>query len=99
MKAKYFCEKCGNEYETAEAAQWCEDSHGEVIETHVMPGQVYGRQLIYPDIVYVKLRNKNGQEAAGRYKFVRCENKDFEIVNKIAKSIHMLNFKDMWKGE
>ena len=92
MKAKYFCEKCGNEYETAEAAQWCEDSHGEVIETHVMPGQVYGRQLMYPDIVYVKLRNKNGQEVAGRYKFVRCENKDFEIVKQNSEKYPYVKF-------
>lgn len=92
MKAKYFCEKCGNEYETAEAAQWCEDSHGEVIETHVMPGQVYGRQLMYPEIVYVKLRNKNGQEAAGRYKFVRCENKDFEIVKQNSEKYPYVKF-------
>lgn len=92
MKAKYFCEKCGNEYETAEAAQWCEDSHGEVIETHVIPGQVYGRQLMYPDIVYVKLRNKNGQEAAGIYKFVRCANKDFEIVKQNSEKYPYVKF-------
>lgn len=92
MKAKYFCEKCGKEYETAEAAQWCEDSHGEVIEARVMPGRVYGRQLMYPDIVYVKLRNKNGQETAGRYKFVRCENKDFEIVKQNSEKYPYVKF-------
>lgn len=35
MKAKYFCEKCGYAYDTAEEAKRCEDSHGEVI-THQM---------------------------------------------------------------
>lgn len=93
MKAKYFCEKCGNEYETAEAAQWCEDSHGEVIiESRVMPGKVYGHQCVLPDIVYIKVRNPNGQEAAGRYKLVRCENKDFEIVKQNSEKYPYVKF-------
>lgn len=93
MKAKYFCEKCGYKYDTAEEAQRCEDSHGEVIiESHVMPGKVYSHQYVLPDIVYIKVRNPNGQEAAGRYKFVRCENKDFEIVKQNSEKYPYVKF-------
>lgn len=93
MKAKYFCEKCGYAYDTAEAAKRCEDSHGEVIiESRVMPGKVYGHQYVLPDIVYIKVRNPNGQEAAGRYKLVRCENKDFEIVKQNSEKYPYVKF-------
>lgn len=92
MKAKYFCEKCGYEYDTAEAAQWCEDIHGEVIESRVMPGKVYSHQCICPDIVYVKFRNQNGQEIAGRYQFVKCEDKDFEKVKQRSEKYPYIKF-------
>lgn len=92
MKAKYFCEKCGNEYETAEAAQWCKDSHGEVIEAHVIPGKAYRRGMITPDTVYVKFRNKKGVEAAARYQMTGYEDKDFEKVKQKYEKYPLVKF-------
>lgn len=92
MKVKYFCEKCGNGYETAEAAQWCEDSHGEAIEAHAIPGKAYRSGMITPDVIYVKFCNKNDVEAAARYQFAGYEDEDFDKVKRKYEKYPLVKF-------
>lgn len=92
MKAKYFCEKCGYKYDTAEEAKRCEDSHGEITEAHVMPGQVYDCRCIRPKAVYVKVCNSEGREAAACYEFRGVADKDFEKVKQSHEAFKYLNF-------
>lgn len=51
MKAKYFCEKCGSRYNTAEEAEKCEAQHGHIVVAHIIPGEVYSCGALCPDEV------------------------------------------------
>lgn len=83
MKTKYFCEKCGSRYNTAEEAEKCEAQHGHIVVAHIIPGEVYSCGALCPDEVYVKFRNYKGEEKAAKYGFACYENVDFEAVKKI----------------
>lgn len=82
MKTQFICEKCGDRFETAEAAKKCEASHGVLIEARVMPGTAYRRSDVKAQEIWAKFRNAHGEEKAAKYQFIGYASVNFDDVKK-----------------